>query len=103
MLPKLSLAESLGKQLSPSGMSLACLHREDAVTWKDGELLVPFILIELVGRAMDLAEAIYIADGNLVRSDSHNFAVLLVQLVDEEDTSTANNGFLERQSCESTP
>jgi hypothetical protein len=52
---------------------------------------------------MDLLEAVDIGYRYLIRGNSNHIAILLVQVIDEEDAAPAYDGFLEWQSCEAGP
>lgn len=94
MLSEIGLAEASGKKLSSLSVFPLIAHGEDAETREVGKLLVPDVLCELGRHGMDLLEGRYVGDCNLGGRDPDNGTILIVQIIDVEDTATASDSKL---------
>jgi hypothetical protein len=76
-------------------MRFFSLHRENTVPREDRELFVPSIFHELGRDCVNVPEAVDVGYGDFIWGNADNIAVLLMQLINEEDTTAADNSFLE--------
>ena len=80
LFSKVSLTESAGEQFPPRSMVFGVGHVEDSVDifGVRVEKLIPFSLEETGANTMNLFEACWVVDGDLVRSNAYYWAILFV-------------------------
>lgn len=94
-------AERPRKELTTRSVLFRIRHRERCVSARlRSELAVPRRFAETATDAMDGGEAFRVADGDFTGGDAHDAAVLGVQIVDVECSTTAYDGELERKPGE---